>query len=264
MNADIFLSYSRENLPQALALEKALLRQKVSVWRDERSIKAGSPWFMKIEEGIRSARGVAVLVSAASLKSDWVTYEFALAVGARVPVIAVSLQAPPLPGPMKQFQVLEFSNPTETAQKINDGITEQWRTINRAKSSGPVLVARFQEFNGSIVKIGSGPSPSLGMDLWVEGAPASTQSVSFEILDTGVRDRKWVVRKPQAKSDINRHFLTDDINLYGDVEIYASGSGPKKTLWSVRSSIYQALVNYYSGLSQTTEVRKALEQIRKC
>jgi hypothetical protein len=57
--------------------------------------------------------------------------------------------------------------------------------------------------------------------------------------------------------------LTDDINLYGDVELWAAGSGPGKASWSIRSGLYEALLHYYSGLSQTADVRKALAHIRR-
>jgi hypothetical protein len=39
--AHLFLSYSRTDKSLAIALERALKAHKISVWRDERSIRAG-------------------------------------------------------------------------------------------------------------------------------------------------------------------------------------------------------------------------------
>jgi hypothetical protein len=78
-HAHLFLSYSRDDRKRAKALETALLKSHVRVWRDERNIDPGTKWFEAIEKGIRDARGVVVLATAAAAKSEWVTYEYALA-----------------------------------------------------------------------------------------------------------------------------------------------------------------------------------------
>jgi hypothetical protein len=255
----IFLSYCRKDDKRAIRLERALSSLRLRVWRDLRNIRAGERWPDAIERGIREARGVVVLVTAASAGSDWVTYEYAFATGAEVPVIAVVAQGGTAPRPVQQFQVVWDTNVKTVAQKIDEGILAQSRTIGQMRASAPKLVAKFQEENGEVCHASSGKVPSLWMDLWVEHAPRRTRSVSFEILDVGFRDRKWTVRRDKRAS---REFLTEDMNSYGDVEIWAHGATGTET-WSTTSRLYEALVRYYRGRPATAQIRRALRQIRE-
>ena len=256
----LFLSYSRSDSTIATALEVALKERKLNVWRDARSITAGDRWFAAIEGAIRESRGVVVLITPASCKSDWVTYEYALAIGARVPVVAVcTLNANP-PKPIEPFQIVPYQDAKSAAERIDDGIETQSRAAAREDASLPILVARFQERNGSLVYASDGKTPSICMDLWIEQAPARTKAVTFEILDLGFRDEKWTKRR-QTHAPA-REFLTDDMDSYGDVWISARGVGVGVSNWSIKSRLHEALLRYYSGTPISREIRSALRQIR--
>jgi hypothetical protein len=257
------LSYSRDDISLAKALESALDARDVPVFRDERSITAGQGFFGAIEKGIRDCRGVVVLVTASSATSQWVTYEYAFAKGARVPVVAVRVRRAKIPGPIQHFQVVEHTDAESAAKKIDDGILAQSRAAARERLSTPTLMAKFQEVDGELLLASDDKPPSICMDLWLEHVPPATRSVAFEILDLGFRDEKWTVRRKKRDTTAAREFLTDDMNSYGDVEIWARGVGPGTGSWSHTSGLYEALERYYRDRFKSTKVRRALKQIRE-
>ena len=259
----VFLSYSRGDKALADALEGALLKLYAHVWRDVRSIKAGTRWSASIEQGIRGSRGVVVLITAMSASSEWVTYEYAFATGAEVPVVAVRVGEVSAPSPIRQFQVVEYTSARKAAAAVLEGLSAQSRAAARARASAPKLVAKFQEVNGEIVFASGGKTPSICMDLWVEQVPSQTKSIAFEILDLGFKDRKWTVRRGKRSANLLREFLTDDMNSYGDIEIWARGIGAGVGNWSVTSRLYEALLRYYRTRPKSAEVRRALKQIRE-
>ena len=259
----VFLSYSRQDQKRAAALEDALGARDIVVWRDVRSIAAGERWAEAIETGIRGSRGAIVLITQASANSEWVTYEYAFATGAGVPVIAVSVQGAPVPSPIQRFQIVTYTNPSTVAKLIDAGLSEQSRIAGQKRASSPILFAKFREFNGE-PEIASPDKkiPALCMELWLEQVPKETERVAFEIPDEGFRDRKWSVKRTRVASGIERAFLTDDMNSYGDIELWARGFGRGVGNWSASWRLYEALVRYYQSRSMSAGVRAALKQIR--
>ncbi len=258
----IFLSYSRKDAEHATALERALKNLGLRVWRDEHSITAGKNWFVAIENGIREARRVVVLITPTSVKSEWVTYEYALATGARIPVVGVAVPGSNVPSPMRPFQIVEYSEPHRAAEAIENGIRDQARSARQKDASTPRLVAKLQEHDGELVRVPGDELDELGIDLWVERAPRETTTIAFEILDRGVRGRKWTLSRARRKSESVREFLADDIRLNGDVEIWARGFGRGHGAWSITSGLYEALAAYHISRPKTAEIRRGLEQIR--
>jgi hypothetical protein len=254
----LFLSYGREDVRLAKMLESALITRRLSVWRDEQSIEPGQRWALEIEAGLRGSRGVIVLLTSASARSQWLTYEYALAIGARLPVVAVRVRGAKVPSPIQQFQVIDYSTASSVAREIDEGILLQSRRAGKVRASAPQLLARFQEDNGRLIRASGGKVPAFWMELWLENTPKQTRSVAFEIADVGFRDGKWVARRGRSV----RQFLTDDMSSYGDVEISARGRGKGVGEWFITSRLYEALTHYYGSVVSTAEVRRALKQIR--
>lgn len=267
----VFLSYSQKDSKRALALEKALKARGLSVWVDVHSINAGAAWFEAIQQGIRDARAVVVLITQASASFEWVTFEYAFAAGAGVPVIAVVEPAVAVPTPLQNFQFVKYTTAATVAKQVDTGIKDKLRLLGQARASTPKLVARFQEFDGEICKASGGKTPALCLDLWVQHVPPQTKKVAFEILDLGFDEPKWTVHRTK-QADSLREFLTDDMTSYGDIEIWAQGVGSGKAgsgkagsdrgAWSISSMLYEALLRYYDGRHTSQEVRQALKQIR--
>jgi len=258
--AHIFLSYSRKDEGRARALEQALGKRGLQVWRDKRSIAGGTRWFEAIEKGVRDARGVAVLVTPSSAASDWVTFEYALATGARIPIVAVVPSGTEIPEPVQHFQTVDYSTARKTASQIIEGIEEQSRAVRQALSKTPKLFSKFQENNGDICR--ASDDDSLCMDLWIEDAPRETRSVAFEIMDLGFKDRKWTIKRPKRAQQPLREFLTDDMNSYGNVDVWARGTGRGPGSWQTKSTLYEALVRYHGGSPPNRQFRQGLAQIR--
>jgi hypothetical protein len=147
--------------------------------------------------------------------------------------------------------------PAKRARKLKTSGTKRKGPTNKTK---PVLVAEFQEENGEIVKIEEEEDdlPSISMDLWIENAPAQTALVYFEITDKGVEGRKWSQRRSKGP----RAFLADDLNSWGDLEIWARGTLSDSTEWTTKSGLYEALRRHYGTGRQRPEIQEALEQIR--
>jgi hypothetical protein len=258
----VFLSYSRQDKKQARALADALKQRGLNAWLDERSIPGGAKWFMEIDRGIRGARAVIVLISASSRGSEWVTYEYALATGARIPVIAVVDPDGDTPQPLRQFQIVRYTGASSVAGKVHEGIRSQSRSAGRERAAEPRLVAKFLEENGELCYASGGRTRSICMELWVEQAPSQTTSVAFDIPDSGFQPSKWAIRRPRGGARTPREFLTDDMNSYGDVEICSRGTGRGNGSWYSTTRLYEALMRYYRGRPRTPSIRRALLQIR--
>lgn len=87
----VFISYSHADLAIASRLEQALKDARVPVWRDREGIRPGIAFQPIIQRGLADAGAVLVLVSRASVRSDWVAWETAQALARRVRAIPVLL-----------------------------------------------------------------------------------------------------------------------------------------------------------------------------
>ncbi len=131
---------------------------------------------------------------------------------------------------------------------------------NKPAPAPPILIGKLQEDHGDLRIVKKGPPPVYWIDLWIEGAPAATQKVVFEILDSSFTDNPWTVKR-QSKS--TRDFLTNDMSSYGDVAILARGLDQEKAaLWTIEGTLLQALLGYYRGREKREIIESALEQIR--
>jgi adenylate cyclase len=72
--SEVFVSYAREDEPQARSVAEALRTHGYHVWRDE-DLPAHRPYAEVIEERLNSARAVVVLWSTEAIKSHWVRAE---------------------------------------------------------------------------------------------------------------------------------------------------------------------------------------------
>ena len=57
----VFLSYSRTDLPAASALRAALEQAGLSVFRDEDAIRVGDRWVTRLQEALQGCRAFVVL-----------------------------------------------------------------------------------------------------------------------------------------------------------------------------------------------------------
>lgn len=75
MAHDIFISYSKKDIDFARHLRKLLQQANFSVWMDENEIDPGEDWWETIEQNIKAASAVVVVMSPNSRDSRWVKRE---------------------------------------------------------------------------------------------------------------------------------------------------------------------------------------------
>ena len=105
--ATIFLSYSREDGPQARRVAAALEHCGFTVWWDG-LIEGGAAFAKSIAEALDTADAVVVLWSANSVASDWVRDEAATG-RERHRLVPLSLDGSRPPLGFRQYQVIKLS-----------------------------------------------------------------------------------------------------------------------------------------------------------
>lgn len=91
---NIYLSYAQVDAQPAAEVRRILMAQGHRPWRDTQSIE-GADWHHEMEAAIDAADALLVLVTAGAATSTLVTYEWAYALGAGVPVFAIIYDAAP-------------------------------------------------------------------------------------------------------------------------------------------------------------------------
>lgn len=88
MKKNVYLSFAPEDAERAEELRRILLAQGHRPWIDPQPVD-GESWRYEMEAAIGAADALIVLVTASSALSPFVTYEWALALGAGLPVFAI-------------------------------------------------------------------------------------------------------------------------------------------------------------------------------
>lgn len=111
--AHIYVSYKHNMSTSSLrdvgaAIIRRLEDAGFKVWADKEQLRPGENWHEAIDEGIRTAFALIVLVTPESLASPFVTYEWAYALGAGVKVIPVIVKPTALHPRLAVLQHLDF------------------------------------------------------------------------------------------------------------------------------------------------------------
>ena len=91
--ADIFISYAREDAPDAVELSKILEEQGHTIFLDDDALETGSSLAPQIRDAIDQSEIVLVLLSKHFTSSSWVQSEIQHALAAKKRVIPVHLDA---------------------------------------------------------------------------------------------------------------------------------------------------------------------------
>lgn len=75
----VFISYSRKDLPNALAISARLDNEGLCFWLDEREVLGGEEIRTSLKSAIEKSCVIVVLLSMHSIKSDWVKFEIEVA-----------------------------------------------------------------------------------------------------------------------------------------------------------------------------------------
>lgn len=109
--AKVFLSYSSQDKTIAQKIIYDLQALGIDLWSDD-NLRAGDPWKQIIGDQLRQSEAVVVLVSPASLSSDWMTDEWstALLISKRViPVLINGATYWHLPARLREIRAFDLS-----------------------------------------------------------------------------------------------------------------------------------------------------------
>lgn len=108
----VFISCARVDSDFALLLKNNLEQSGFHVWLDLDRLQPGFDWRQEIDNGIRMAFALIVVITPESKLSEYVTYEWAFALGVGVKVVPLLLE-PTSPHPrLEILQYIDFTNRT--------------------------------------------------------------------------------------------------------------------------------------------------------
>jgi TIR domain/Trypsin-like peptidase domain len=106
----VFISYSHEDSDFAEVLISKIEKEGLSIWADSDRLNAGEDWRSTIDQAIKEAFVLIVVMSPSAKASEYVTYEWAFAWGAGVKAIPVLFKPTELHPRLESLQYLDFSN----------------------------------------------------------------------------------------------------------------------------------------------------------
>ncbi|PJF23204.1 MAG: hypothetical protein CUN56_02135 [Phototrophicales bacterium] len=117
LNKTVFISYARADTEFAENVRHRLKDEGFSVWIDREELRPGEDWRTEIDQALRNAFAVVIIVSSASMASQYVLYEWAFAIGAGKLVVPLlyeenlNMEDETNVHPrMTTFQYLDFTN----------------------------------------------------------------------------------------------------------------------------------------------------------
>jgi hypothetical protein len=111
----VFLSYAREDRSQVKAIRKEIEAAGHTVWQDVTAIEGGAEWVKEIDDAIRSAYAVVIVVS--MHWSRWVRREFLYAEGLGKPIIPIKIDSCEIPIDLQDLNVIFFENDFQLAMR---------------------------------------------------------------------------------------------------------------------------------------------------
>jgi len=115
---DIFLSYSASDKDQARKLFERLDKSGRSIFLSEKSISPGDRWADSILGSLKNCNEFWLLVTPSSLRSEWVTTEWAAAWALEKKIVPVLFRCKPedLPERLREYQCVDFHEVGEKSQ----------------------------------------------------------------------------------------------------------------------------------------------------
>jgi hypothetical protein len=108
--ASFFISHAKEDGDFAENLSGRLREAGFDGWIDVDVLEAGIDWRKEIDEAILESRAVILVLSPHSKSSEYVTYEWAFALGSGLRVVPLMLRDTPIHPRLEIFQYLDFTN----------------------------------------------------------------------------------------------------------------------------------------------------------
>ncbi|MBA2395731.1 MAG: HEAT repeat domain-containing protein [Ktedonobacteraceae bacterium] len=105
----VFISYKRDDFDFAENVKRCLEEASIKTWKDDH-IHAGEEWRNQIDQAIKNAFAIVVIMTPDAKASEYVTYEWSFAVGMGIRIIPLKYKATKLHPRLEVFQYLDFTS----------------------------------------------------------------------------------------------------------------------------------------------------------
>lgn len=105
-----FISHAYEDGDFAELIQQRLEKEGYDAWVGTERLVVGIDWREEIDQTIRQATAIIVIVTPESKRSEYVTYEWAFGWGLGVEIIPIMLKPTPLHPRIETLQFLDFTN----------------------------------------------------------------------------------------------------------------------------------------------------------
>lgn len=143
--AHVFVSYAHEDEEFVTQLHGKLSEAGVDVWQDVHDIRTGDNWGEEINDAIANSVLLILVLSAASARSQYVTYEFAFATGARIPVLPVLIGSGKFHPHIRAMQMIDFRKTQKWDRLVRDVRKQMDINISLIRRSSEALSAPQKE-----------------------------------------------------------------------------------------------------------------------
>lgn len=160
----IFVSYARRDTEFVQRMNEKLREADFEIWTDS-ALAPGTDWRLEIDEAIRNAFALIVVVTPESKTSEYVTYEWAFALGIGIRVIPLAVKPTRLHPRLEFLQHVDFINfegedfPWE---RLIDGLQrlrDESGTIPTRLTQLPELGTTRMDAPGMWLQVLRGPQP---------------------------------------------------------------------------------------------------------
>jgi hypothetical protein len=103
----VFLSYDRDDLKIVQHITNGLEEQRVSVWRDQERLRAGQKWPKALGDAIAKQDFFLLVWSEHAAESDFVEFEWTIAIALKKTIIPYRLDATALPASLSAHQAID-------------------------------------------------------------------------------------------------------------------------------------------------------------
>ncbi len=134
----VFISYKRDDIDLAQNAKHTLERANIEVWMDE-YIHAGDEWRNQIDQAIKSAFAMVVIMTPEAKASEYVTYEWSCAVGIGIKIIPIKCRQVQFHPRLEVFQFLDFTDGKRPWEKLTAAVNEAAKMAASATNQNKAL-----------------------------------------------------------------------------------------------------------------------------
>lgn len=129
----VFFSYSRADEGLATRLAQEFELRGITVWRDQRNLRAGESWPKALGDAIAACDALVLLWSREAAESEWVESEWSTASANRKPVFPCLADSTPLPPLLRGIQAVGAKDVANAAESIADALGVVTNPVEKPK-----------------------------------------------------------------------------------------------------------------------------------